>query len=151
MRTVQNILDFKQTSENTIEPTAMVIDALRKLISVNLSYLIVKDNGEYKGIFSERDYTRKLVLEGRSSRETMVKDVMTTDLPTVTTSNTVEECMYAINSRGSRYLAVFNGDAFIGIITINDLLREVLASKEEVFNNDLTTSLIDTDEGGKIF
>src|SRR3954469_24859840 len=104
MRTVQNILDHKEQTSNFIEPTSMVIDALKTLINVNLSYLIVKENGEYKGIFSERDYTRKLVLEGRSSRETMVRDVMTTNLPEVHLNNTVEECMYLINQRGSRYL-----------------------------------------------
>ena len=151
MRTVQNLLDSKQKVDNTIDPSTMVIDALKKLISVNLSYLIVKEHGEYKGIFCERDYTRKLVLEGRSSRETMAKDVMTINLPTVTLASTVEECMYLVNKQGSRYLAVFDGAVFIGIITINDLIREVLANKANVFNNELTSSLLDTDEHGKIF
>ena len=81
MRTVSNILETKDEPLHSIEPTAMVIDALKKLISVNLSYLIVYENDAYAGIFSERDYTRKLVLEGRSSRDTMVKDAMTTELP----------------------------------------------------------------------
>ncbi len=151
MRTVKNLLDCKQPVDNTIDPSTMVIDALKKLISVNLSYLIVRENSEYKGIFCERDYTRKLVLEGRSSRETMVKDVMTVNLPTVTLASTVEECMYLVNKQGSRYLAVFDGAVFIGIITINDLIREVLANKANVFNNELTSSLLDTDEHGKIF
>ena len=151
MRTVQNLLDSKQKVDNTIDPSTMVIDALKKLISVNLSYLIVKEHGEYKGIFCERDYTRKLVLEGRSSRETMAKDVMTVNLPTVTLASTVEECMYLVNKQGSRYLAAFDSEVFIGIITINDLIREVLANKANVFNNELTSSLLDTDEHGKIF
>lgn len=151
MRTVQNLLDNKQIVDNTIDPSTMVIDALKKMISVNLSYLIVKDNDEYKGIFCERDYTRKLVLEGRSSRETMVKDVMTVNLPRVALENTVEECMFKVNKQGSRYLAAFDNHTFAGIITINDLLREVLANKSDVFNNALTASLLDTDEHGKIF
>lgn len=151
MRIVENIIDCKEKVENSIEPSSMVIDALKKLISVNLSYLIVKDNGEYKGIFCEKDYTRKLVLEGRSSRDTMVKDVMTTNLPVVSLSNTVEECMYLVNQRGSRYLAAFDNGQLAGIITINDLLREVLASKHEVFDDELTNSLLHTDESGKIF
>jgi CBS domain-containing protein len=149
MRTVSNILETKDEPANAIEPTAMVIDALKKLISVNLSYLIVKENNEYKGIFSERDYTRKLVLEGRSSRDTMVKDVMTVQLPEVNPSTTVEDCMYLMNNRGSRYLAAFNEEKFIGIITIHDLIREALASKEDVFNN--ASQLLDTDESSKIF
>src|SRR4051812_14613494 len=112
MKTVEDILRIKEKSSNTIEPTAMVIDALKKLIDVNLSYLVVFEDEAFKGIFSERDYTRKLVLEGRSSRDTMVRDVMTTELPEVTLSDTVEDCMYQMNTRGARYLAVFEGNNF---------------------------------------
>lgn len=151
MQTVKNILETKEKPTNLIEPSALVIEALKKLISVNLSYLIVVENDEFKGIFSERDYTRKLVLQGRSSRDTTVQDVMTTELPRVTLSNTVEDCMYQMNARGARYLAVFDGNNFMGIITIHDLLRKVLASKQEVFNTSLTHSLLDNDEGGKFF
>ncbi len=150
MRTVENILDIKETPSNTIEPSVMVIDALKKLISVNLSYLIVMENGEYIGLFSERDYTRKLVLEGRSSRETMVGQVMTTNVPVVPLSKSVEDCMYLMNTKGTRYLAVFEDDKFQGIITIHDLLREALASKQEIFSDELT-SLLSNDESGKIF
>lgn len=151
MHTVENILRTKDKPTNTIEPSALVIEALQKLISVNLSYLIVFENNEFKGIFSERDYTRKLVLQGRSSRETIVRDVMTTDLPRVTLTNTVEDCMYQMNTRGARYLAAFDGNNFAGIITIHDLLREVLANKHEVFDNSLTNTLIDNEESGKFF
>jgi signal-transduction protein with cAMP-binding, CBS, and nucleotidyltransferase domain len=105
MYTVEDILKTKEQASNTIDPTAMVIEALQKLISVNLSYLVVFEGGEFKGIFSERDYTRKLVLQGRSSRDTMVREVMTTELPEVTLANTVEDCMYQMNTRGARYLA----------------------------------------------
>lgn len=151
MHTVENILRTKDKPTNTIEPYALVIEALQKLISVNLSYLIVFEDNEFKGIFSERDYTRKLVLQGRSSRETIVRDVMTTDLPQVTLTNTVEDCMYQMNTRGARYLAAFDENNFIGIITIHDLLREVLANKHEVFDNSLTNTLIDNEESGKFF
>ncbi len=151
MHTVENILRTKDEPTNTIEPTALVIEALQKLISVNLSYLIVFENGKFAGIFSERDYTRKLVLQGRSSRETKVRDVMTSDLPSVTLDNTVEDCMYQMNTRGARYLAAFDNGNFVGIITIHDLLREVLANKHEVFDNSLTNTLLDNEESGKFF
>src|SRR4051794_12706747 len=114
MHTVQNILRTKDKPTNIIEPSALVIEALQKLISVNLSYLIVFEGDEFKGIFSERDYTRKLVLQGRSSRETIVRDVMTSDLPRITLSNTVEDCMYQMNTRGARYLAAFDQNDFVG-------------------------------------
>lgn len=151
MKTVEDILRTKENASNIIEPDVMVIDALRKLIDVNLSYLVVFEDGEFKGIFSERDYTRKLVLQGRASRDTKVRDVMTTELPEVTLEDTVEDCMYQMNTRGARYLAAFNGPEFSGIITIHDLLREVLASKEQVFDNSIANSLLDTEEGGKFF
>lgn len=151
MQTVQNILQTKEQPSNTIEPTAMVIEALQKLIAVNLSYLVVFEGEEFLGIFCERDYTRKLVLQGRSSRDTMVRDVMTTELPEVSLTDTVEDCMYQMNTRGARYLAVFDDNEFKGIITIHDLLREVLANKEHVFDNTLTNSLLETEEGGKFF
>ena len=151
MLTVENILRTKEKPTNIIEPTALVIEALQKLMSVNLSYLIVFENDEFTGIFSERDYTRKLVLQGRSSRETIVRDVMTTDLPEVTLDETVEDCMYQMNKRGARYVAAFDKGRFAGIITIHDLLREVLANKNEVFDNSLTNTLIDNEESGKFF
>ena len=151
MRTVRNMLETKDEQSNIIDPSIMVIDALKKLISVNLSYLVVYENGEYIGIFSERDYTRKLVLEGRSSRETLVKDVLATDLPEVSLDDTVEDCMYKMNIRGTRYLAAYDDNNFVGIITLHDVLREVLASKEDVFENSLTNTLINHAESGRIF
>lgn len=151
MRTVRNMLETKDEQSNIIDPSIMVIDALKKLISVNLSYLVVYENGEYIGIFSERDYTRKLVLEGRSSRETKVKDVLATDLPEVSLDDTVEDCMYKMNMRGVRYVAAYDDNKFVGIITLHDVLREVLASKEDVFDNSLTDTLINHAESGRIF
>ena len=150
MRTVQDMIDTKEFPTNTIEPTCLVIDALKKLISVNLSYLIVLKENDFEGIFCERDYTRNVLLQGRSSKETMVEEVMTTELPHVAVTKTVEDCMYLMNQRGTRYLAAFDGDTFKGIITIHDLLREVLASKEEVFDNSLASTLLEGDEFRKI-
>ena len=151
MHTVESILRTKDKPTNIIEPTALVIEALQKLMSVNLSYLIVFENDKYTGIFTERDYTRKLVLQGRSSRETIVRDVMTTDLPAVSLDKTVEDCMYQMNKRGARYVAAFDKDNFAGIITIHDLLREVLANKNDFFDNSLANTLIDNEESGKFF
>lgn len=151
MHTVESILRTKDKPTNTIEPTALVIEALQKLISVNLSYLIVFEDNKFLGIFTERDYTRKLVLQGRSSRETIVRDVMTTELPEVTLDKTVEDCMYQMNNRGARYLAAFDQGKFVGIITIHDLLRDVLANKQNLFDNALANTLIDNEESGKFF
>lgn len=148
MRRVQDIIASKQRAFNSISPGALVFDALQLLNSVNLSYLIVMDGEQYKGIFSERDYTRNVILRGRSSKDTTVEQVMTTDYPQVEVTDTVEYCMNLINTHKTRYLLAFDDQNFVGVITIHDLLRQVIASKEEVFDHTLTNQLLDNAEGG---
>lgn len=151
MRTVRDIIDSKPQPFNIINSNSLVIDALNLLNSVNLSYLIVMEGSEYKGIFSERDYTRNVILKGRASNSTMVKEVMTTDLPIAEISETVENCMHIMNSNKTRYILAFDDQQFVGVITIHDLLRQVIASREDVFNHSLANSLIDTDESSRIY
>lgn len=151
MITVKEMLEKKPTLYNTIEPGALVIDALTMLNSVNLSYLVVKDNNVYKGIFCERDYSRNVILKGRSSRDTKVEEVMTIYLPMVQMTDTAEHCMLTMDLHKARYLLAFDDKEFRGVITIHDLLRQAIASKEFVFDKDLAGKLIDHDEGGKVF
>jgi CBS domain-containing protein len=80
-----------------------------------------------------------------------VRDVMTTELPEVNVDSTVEDCMYQMNKRGARYLTAFENGQFVGIITIHDLLRTVLANKSDLLDSSLTNSLIDNEESGKFF
>ena len=148
MRRVKDIIASKPKIFNTISPNALVIEGLQSLNSVNLSYLIVMDGDKYKGIFSERDYTRNVILKGRSSKETVVEEVMTTDYPRVEVTDTVEYCMNLINTHKTRYLLAFDDENFVGVITIHDLLRQVIASKEEVFDRSVTSQLLDNAEGG---
>ena len=151
MRTVRDILNSKHRPFNQIEPDALVIDAINMLNSVNLSYLVVMDGDEYRGIFSERDYTRNVILKGRASSSTQVKDAMTTDLPIVDVNDSVENCMHLMNSHRTRYLLAYEHQRFLGVVTVHDLLRQVLTNKEEVFDSTLTRSLLDTDEGSPIY
>src|SRR5574339_1229991 len=133
MRTVRDILKNKPIVFNVVDPGMLVIDALKMLSAVNLSYLIVKKNDEFKGIFCERDYSRKVILQGRTSADTRVEEVMTVDLPVVDISDTVEYCMNLMSTHGTRYVLALENQEFAGIITIHDLLRLVLKSKEAVF------------------
>jgi CBS domain-containing protein len=151
MRTVKDILDSKNRVFNHIEPGALVIDAINLLNSLNLSYLVVVEYDEYKGIFSERDYTRNVILKGKASNSTMVKDAMTTDLPIVTLNDTVEYCMNLMNSHKARYLLAYDDLQFVGVVTIHDLLRQVIANREEVFDHTLAKKLLDDDESGRIY
>lgn len=152
MRTVEDILENKSNSSNIVSPDTLVIDGLRMLDSVNLSYLVVMNGDEYKGIFSERDYCRNVVLKGRSSASSTVQEIMSTDLPTVELTDTAEHCMNMIGQRKTRYLVCFYEDGQLaGVVTIHDLLRLVLLSKENVFDYTLTKDLLENDEGGLVY
>ena len=151
MRTVNDILESKPQPFNIIAPNRLVIDALHMLNSVNLSYLIVMEGDQYKGIFSERDYSRNVILKGRSSSSTTVQEVMTIDVPIVHLKDSVEHCIHMINMHKTRYLLACNdADKVVGVITIHDLLREVIASKEGVFDT-TAHKLLESDEGGLIY
>jgi CBS domain-containing protein len=144
MRTVNDILQFKAKPFNEVSPGTLVIDALKMLNSINLSYLVVVDNDQYKGIFSERDYSRNVILKGRHSDSTTVAEVMTTDLPVVELNASVEQCIHLIDQHKTRYLLVFDENKRLtGVITIHDLLRQILS------DNSLAQRLVDEDEGDR--
>lgn len=146
MKTAQEVLWQKKAVNNIIHPDALVIEALNRLNEVNLSYLIVKDGDDFKGVFSERDYARKVVLQGRSSSETAVKEIMSTDLPEVQASDTLQACMSILAAHGRRYIVVRDEDVFEGIITIHDLFREVLLHGERVLDTRIARRLIEINE-----
>ena len=89
--------------------------------------------------------------EGRASNSTMIKEAMTTDLPIVTLDDTVEYCMNLMNSHKARYLLAYDDLQFVGVVTIHDLLRQVIANREEVFDYTLAKKLLDDDESGRIY
>jgi CBS domain-containing protein len=151
MRTVRDVLKTKTKPFNEVSPSTPVIDALNLLNSVNLSYLVVMDGVEYKGIFSERDYSRNVILKGKHSDTTRVDEVMTTDLPIVVLSDTVEYCMNLMNSHKTRYLLAYDDRDFAGVITIHDLLRQVITNKHEVFDDSLVKKLLDEDQGERVY
>lgn len=152
MRTVDDMLRSKPDPFNIIDPDALVIEALEALNMVNLSYLIVLKDNKYQGIFCERDYSRNVILKGRSSNSTKVKEVMTTDLPVVHSNDTVEHCMHVMNINKARYLVAFGpNEEFEGVITIHDLLRQVIANKELVFDTSVAEQLINNDEMGEVY
>ena len=151
MKTVRDIFESKQKVFNFIGLDVLVFDALVQLNSVNLSYLVVMDGNEFKGLFCERDYSRNVILKGRSSDTTKVEEVMTTDLPVVSLTDSVEYCMNYMNAQKTRYLLAYDNNKFAGVITIHDLLRQVIANKEEVFDSGLANSLLDNEESGRIY
>ena len=146
MRTVLDILNKKTPVFNQVNPDTKVFQGLQQMNAVNLSYLVVVKDDQFQGIFSERDYSRNVILKGLHSDSTKVKEVMSTSLPFVSPKHTVEACMHMLNDHKTRYLVVFDDEQFRGVITINDVLREALASKELVFDETViqgTTELQD--------
>ena len=146
MRTVANILQNKPPVFNFIDADAKVIEALQLMNSVNLSYLVVKKDDVFQGIFSERDYSRKVVLKGLHSSTCSVKDVMNTSLPIIDMQDTAEMCMQQFSSYKTRYLLAFDNNVFKGVITIYDILREAIQSKEMVFDKLALQAFSDTQD-----
>lgn len=133
MRTVNKILQQKGPHFNHIGENATVLDAIARMKTENISYLIVFSKGKYVGLISERDYAQKLVLNNKSIACTLVKEIMTRDLPIVSGEETGEHCMLLMNASKSRYLPVFDESDFRGVITIHDLMREAIRDKQKLF------------------
>ena len=143
MRTVADVLANKTQPTNIVAPQAMVIDALKMMQTQNLSYVIVMDGDEFKGIFGERNYARQVALDGKSSSTYPVSEAMSKQLTPITPEHTVEECIELILAGKCRYLPVFQDEHLEGVITIHDILREALRSKEALFDATLADRLID--------
>jgi len=92
---------------------------------------LILENGEYRGIMTERDYSRKVILNGKSSTDTKVSEIMSSDFPRVTPSDSIDYCMQLMSDKNIRYLPVFEGDILAGILSINDVVRETIIAQQE--------------------
>jgi CBS domain-containing protein len=125
MTTIRQILAGKPDIYS-IEPDATVLDALRLLEQKNVGALLVMRGGVLSGIFSERDYARRMILHGRSSKETQVREVMTPDVFVISPDTTSGECMVHMTDRHIRHLPVVEGGRVVGVISIGDVVRSVI-------------------------
>lgn len=125
MTTIRQILAGKPDIYS-IEPDATVLDALRLLEQKNVGALLVMRGGVLSGIFSERDYARRMILHGRSSKETKVREVMTPDVFVISPDTTSGECMVHMTDRHIRHLPVVEGGRVVGVISIGDVVRSVI-------------------------
>ncbi len=131
MKTLLQLLQAKGREVHSIAPDARVFDALRLMAEKNVGALIVLDNGKLAGIFSERDYARKVILLGKSSHDIPVREIMTAKVITVQPNQTVEECMALMTEKRIRHLPVTDGERLIGVLSIGDLVKEVIADQEQ--------------------
>jgi CBS domain-containing protein len=133
---VRSILAHKKVSAVwSIGPDAMVFDAIRLMDEKNVGALPVVDNKALVGIVSERDYTRKVIVKGRSSKDTPVSDIMTKQVLTVTPGNSVAECMRIMTERRLRHLPVLEGTTLVGILSIGDVVNWLMSAQEAAIDN----------------
>lgn len=128
---VADILLRKGSNITTVNPQQSVLFALEIMADQNIGSVVVMDNGRYLGIMTERDYSRKVVLKGKSSTDTPVREIMSADLPEVSPNDTIEHCMQLLSDKHIRYLPVFDGEQLVGILSINDVVKETILSQEE--------------------
>ncbi|WP_240126678.1 CBS domain-containing protein [Thermomonas alba] len=131
MRTVRQLLDAKPAGILSITPDAPVIEALRRMAEHEVGALLVMEGPELVGIVSERDYARKVVLLGRASKDTPVREIMTAQVRTVSPSDTVEHCMQLMTDRRIRHLPVLDGGQVVGVLSIGDLVKAVIEEQQQ--------------------
>lgn len=131
MPTVQDILRHKPQQLFFIIPGASVYEALQYMMDKNISALLIMEKERPLGIFTERDYARKIILMGKSSKDTPVDDVMTRDLVTVTPETSIDSCMRLMTDRRIRHLPVLSGQQVSGIVSIGDLVKAVIESQQQ--------------------
>lgn len=131
MKTVRQLLQAKGREVHSVVPDARVFDALKLMAERNVGALVVLEGARLAGIFSERDYARKVILLGKSSHDIPVREIMTAKVITVHPGQTVEECMELMTEKRIRHLPVLEGERLVGMLSIGDLVKEVIADQEQ--------------------
>ena len=130
MKKVRDILEVKGRDVWSIGPEASVFDALKFMAEKDVGALVVLDEGKLVGVVSERDYARKIVLLGRASPTTQVKEIMTTDVVCVDPEQNVDECMALVTEKRVRHLPVLENGKLIGLISIGDLVKSIITEQQ---------------------
>jgi CBS domain-containing protein len=135
MSNVAKILHSKNYGIISVPSSTAVIDALEIMAKNNIGSILVMEGGVFLGLFTERDYARKVILKDKSSSETTVGEIMSTDLPRVSPRDTVEQCMKLISEHHVRYLPVFDQGKLVGIVSILDLIQETVSLQKETISH----------------
>jgi CBS domain-containing protein len=135
MGKVRNIIQTKGNAVFSIPSGTTVYNALELMFEKSIGALLVVDNGKFVGIFTERDYARKLVLKGKSSKETMIREVMTERPITVTPDTSIEDCMKIITDRKIRHLPVMENDRLAGLISVGDVVKFIIEEQKFIIEN----------------
>jgi CBS domain-containing protein len=130
MFSIKQILEKKGRDIWVISPQAKVFDALKLMSEKNIGALIVVDKGRVAGVISERDYARKVILEGKSSKDVPVEQIMTPHVYGVHPETTAEECMALMTDKHIRHLPVIDNDRLLGVVSIGDIVKAVISEQE---------------------
>jgi CBS domain-containing protein len=131
MKLVKHLLDNKGTEIISITGDASVLDAIKLMAERSVGSLLVMDGDILKGIVTERDYARKVIIKGRASDTTRVAEIMTTEVRTATVDETVDDCMTIMTNHKIRHLPIVAGDNVVGLISIGDLVQAIIADQQE--------------------
>jgi CBS domain-containing protein len=131
MKTVRQLLQLKGGAVHSVTPQTMVFGALKLMAEKNIGAVLVVADGKVAGIMTERDYARKVILHGKSSHDMPVREIMSDKVVTVQPEQTVEDCMALMTGRRIRHLPVMDGEKLVGLLSIGDLVKEVIAEQEQ--------------------
>ncbi len=131
MKTVKNILQSKSHDIYHVGPGSSVFEGLQLMMEKNISALLIVENEELKGIFTERDYARKIILQGKSSKDTQMSEVMTAGPITVSAEDSIEKCMSLMTERHIRHLPVTDNGKLAGMVSIGDVVKTIINEQKE--------------------
>ncbi len=135
MAKVRNILEAKGRVVYSVEPTVMVLRAIELMCEKNIGGLLITENGKLAGIFTERDYARKLILKGKSSKDTPIGELMTPNPFTVSPDTSIDQCMQMMTDKHIRHLPVTEGEEVVGMISIGDVVRQVIQEQKSIIEH----------------
>lgn len=134
MGRVRDILRAKGSVVFSVSPDVTVYEGIELMCEKNVGGLLITENEKPVGIFTERDYARKVVLKGKASKSTLMREIMTSKLITVSSDHTVEDCMSIMTDKHIRHLPVVDGDQLIGLISIGDVVRFVINEQRDIID-----------------
>jgi CBS domain-containing protein len=135
MRLVSQILQAKGSQTWTVAPNATVYDALSIMAEKDIGALVVVENSDVVGIFSERDYARKVILQGKSSKNTKISEIMTENVLCVNPEQTVEKCMALMTEKRIRHIPILDNGQLVGVISIGDVVKAIITDQQTIINH----------------
>ena len=134
MKTVQQIIASKSAEIHAVTSTTSVFDALTMMMDKNISALLIIDNEELCGIFTERDYARKVILQGKSSKSALIHEVMTPDPITIMATDSIDYCMTLMTNKHIRHLPVVEGKKIIAMVSIGDIVKFIIEDQKQIIS-----------------